>query len=443
MDILKWINENIIWGAPMIFIMLGTGVFFTVKLRFFQFRRLGFIMKSTLFSKKKDDGGKALSPFQTLTASLATTLGTGNIVAIGSAIVLGGAGAVFWMWVSAFLGMATSYAENYLGMKYRSKNPDGTYTGGAFYYIRNGLGSGKLAAAFGFFCILASVGMGNMAQMNAMSSSLRYSFGCPEPLSGIIAAVCVGAMVFGGLKRLGVITERLIPVISAIYILGCLWVIFANFAKIPDMFLQIFKGAFDFRAMGGGFFGSAMAKSMSWGFRRGIFSNEAGLGSSVMLHSASSETNPQNQSLWATMQVFIDTIVMCSLTAFAVILTGADKAGADGMKTAIIAFESAFGDFAGAFVSVCIFVFAVTTAAGWSAYGASSVEYLFGKEKRKVYLVIFTALTVVGAWADVDIIWQLADLFNGLMAIPNIWALLNLHNEIRIKTTDVDYAGSE
>ena len=177
MNFIKWLNENIIWGAPMIFLMLGTGIFFTIKLRFFQFRHLGKIMGETLFSKEKSTDSKALSPFQTLTASLATTLGTGNIVAIGSAIVIGGAGAVFWMWVSAFLGMATSYAENFLGMKYRRKNPDGTYTGGAFYYIRDGINSKALAAAFAAFCILASVGMGNMAQMNAMSSSLRYSFG--------------------------------------------------------------------------------------------------------------------------------------------------------------------------------------------------------------------------------------------------------------------------
>lgn len=439
MDFIKWLNENIIWGAPMIFLMLGTGIFFTIKLRFFQFRYLGKIMGETLFSKRKSTDSEALSPFQTLTASLATTLGTGNIVAIGSAIVIGGAGAVFWMWVSAFLGMATSYAENFLGMRYRRKNPDGTYTGGAFYYIRDGINSKALAAAFAAFCILASVGMGNMAQMNAMSSSLRYSFGCPEIVSGIIAAICVCGMICGGLKRLGKITEKLIPAISAVYILGCLWVIAANLSQIPDMFVRIFGQAFDFRAVGGGFFGSAMVKSMGWGFRRGIFSNEAGLGSSVMLHSASSETNPQKQSLWATMQVFIDTIVMCSLTAFAVILTGADKNGSDGMRTAVVAFESAFGDFAGAFVSICIFVFAVTTAAGWSTYGAACVEYLFGRGGKKLYAVIFVLLTAAGAVAEIDIVWQLADLFNGLMAIPNIWALLNLHDEVNIMFKKVEH----
>lgn len=433
MDILKWVNENIIWGAPMILLMLGTGAYFTAKLKFFQVIRLPWIFRNTLFSKKSSDDTKALTPFQTLTASLGTTLGTGNIVAIGSAIVLGGAGSVFWMWISALLGMATSYAENFLGMKYRRKKTNGTYTGGAYYYISRCFGS-KPAAAFAVFCILASLGMGNMAQMNAMSVAMGFSFGIPEVISGIMGAVCVGAMIFGGIKRLGQITEKIIPVISAVYIFGCILVVAFNISRVPDMFLQIFSKAFDIRSIGGGIMGSVMIKSMSWGFRRGIFSNEAGLGSSVMLHSTSAETSPQKQSLWATMQVFIDTIVMCSLTAFAVILSGADVKGADGMKTAVIAFESTFGNFAGTFVTICIFVFAVTTAAGWSVYGAGCVEYLFGRKLKTVYFLLFVGLTIIGATADIDIIWQLADLFNGLMALPNIAALWFLRKEIDIKS---------
>lgn len=426
-EIINFLNENIFWGIPALTLFIGTGLFFTVKLRFSQFNLVK-IFKNTFFSKSKnstDKNEKTLTPFQTLTSTLAVTLGTGNIVALGAAIALGGAGAVFWMWVSAFLGMATAYAENYLGMKHRRRREDGGYFGGAFFYIEKILGKGW-GKFFALCCILTGLGMGNMTQINAFSSSMKNSFETPVWLSGIIAAVLVGFFVFGGAVFLGEVTEKVIPVMSGLYILGCLAVIFSRIELIPAVFMNIIKEAFNLNAVGGGILGAVMLRGMSWGFRRGIFSNEAGLGSSVILNSMSSETSAERQGTWAMLTVFFDTIVMCTLTAFAILLTGADKIGGTGTNFAAVAFGAVFGEYADAFVTVCIALFAVSTAAGWSVFGSVSVEYLLGKKYVKPFLFIFTACCFIGAVMDLEIVWGLADIFNGMMAVPNLLSLLML-----------------
>ena len=429
---LQWLNDNIIWGPPMLIIYLLVGFVFSVKLKFGQITHLRYIFSQTLFCKTKEKGDKKnLSPLQTLTSALATTLGTGNIVAVGAAVAIGGAGAVFWMLVSAFLGMATCYGENVLGMRYRQQRRDGSWFGGAFHYIAAAFGTPAMGKIYAVFCLTASVGIGNMTQINAMSGALNNAFNIPTWLIGTIATALLIWLIFGGVRLFGKVTEKVSPVISAVYILGCVAVILLNITSLPQVIASIITEAFDFRAVSGGIFGSVMLKGMSWGFRRGIFSNEAGLGSSVMLNCATYSQNAEKQGMWAMLQVFFDTIVMCSLTALTLLVTGADKIAADGITNAIYAFGGVFGDFSAGFVAISLTVFAITTAAGWSVYGSNSLEYLTGGKGRTLFLLIFAAATMVGATMKIELVWQLSDLLNGLMAMPNLPAMLILSGEVK------------
>ena len=429
---LQWLNDNIIWGPPMLIIYLLVGFVFSVKLKFGQITHLRYIFSQTLFCKTKEKGDKKnLSPLQTLTSALATTLGTGNIVAVGAAVAIGGAGAVFWMLVSAFLGMATCYGENVLGMRYRQQRRDGSWFGGAFHYIAAAFGTPAMGKIYAVFCLTASVGIGNMTQINAMSGALNNAFNIPTWLIGTIATALLIWLIFGGVRLFGKVTEKVIPVISAVYILGCVAVILLNITSLPQVIASIITEAFDFRAVSGGIFGSVMLKGMSWGFRRGIFSNEAGLGSSVMLNCATYSQNAEKQGMWAMLQVFFDTIVMCSLTALTLLVTGAHKIASEAITNAIYAFGGVFGDFSAGFVAISLTVFAITTAAGWSVYGSNSLEYLTGGKGRTLFLLIFAAATMVGATMKIELVWQLSDLLNGLMAMPNLPAMLILSGEVK------------
>ncbi len=429
---LQWLNDNVIWGAPMLVIYLLTGIIFTVKIRFSQFTRLNGIFSRTLFSRTKEKSdGKNLSPLQTLTSALATTLGTGNIVAVGAAVAIGGAGAVFWMLLSAFLGMATCYGENVLGIKHRVKREDGSWFGGAFHYITAAFNTPLAGKLYALLCVAASVGIGNMTQINAMSEALNVAFGIPVWIIGAFATVLLIWLIFGGIRLFGRVTEKVIPVISIIYVIGCFAVIGLNVTELPKVIGEIFTEAFNISAVSGGIFGSVMMKSMSWGFRRGVFSNEAGLGSSVMLNSATQSDDPHKQGMWAMLQVFFDTVVMCALTALTLLVTGGDMVGTDGISNAVYAFGGIFGEYSAGFVAISITVFAITTAAGWSVYGSSSLEYLTGGKKgRNIYLTVFALATMVGATVKIEFIWQLSDLLNGLMAMPNLPAVLILSHEV-------------
>jgi AGCS family alanine or glycine:cation symporter len=424
--IINFLNEKLIWGIPALILFFGTGIILSIKLGFFQFN-LPRIIKMTFLSKSKTtDTEKSLSPFQTLTSVLAVTLGTGNIVALGTAIAFGGAGAVFWMVVSAFFGMATAYSETYLGMKFRRTKPDGSRFGGAFFYISEILGS-KWAKFFAFCCILASLGMGNMTQMNALAVSLEHGFGVPLWTSGLMSMIMVGLLVFGGAVMFGQVTEKVIPVLSLVYILGCIAVIIMNISAVPSALLRIVQEAFDLRAVGGGFLGTILIRGMSWGFRRGIFSNEAGLGTAVIINCMSSEESAAKQGLWASLAVFIDTIIICVLTALTILVTGADLTGGDGATFTSVAFGTAFGEYgvyADMFLSLCIALFAIATASGWSFFGSVCVEYLFGKKYLKLFMIIFTLCCFIGATARLELVWGISDIFNGLMAVPNLIALL-------------------
>ncbi|MCL2036537.1 MAG: amino acid carrier protein [Oscillospiraceae bacterium] len=422
----------------MLCLFIGTGVFFTVKLKCFQLNIFK-ILRETIFEKQDNSTKSAnnLTPFQTLTNSLALTIGTGNIVALGTAIAIGGAGAVFWMWASAFLGMATIYAENFLGIKYRRKNKSGGYKGGAFFYIEKALGRFP-AKSYALCCVIASLGIGNMTQINSMSSSMEYSFGTPTWISGIIAVIPVGLLVFGGAKRLGKVTEKAIPIISLAYILGCLAVIFVFIGDVPAVFAGIVREAFGFRAVGGGLAGAGiarMSRAMSWGFRRGIFSNEAGLGSTVTMNALSASDDAHKQSQWATLTVFFDTIVICTLTALPILLTGAAGGltnanpmaeGDFGVNLASAAFSAAFGNYAGMFVTVSVVLFAIATAAGWSVFGVLCVEYLFGRVSVKPFMCVFVLFAFIGAIMKLELVWGMADLMNGIMAVPNLLAVMVL-----------------
>ncbi|MBP3922762.1 MAG: sodium:alanine symporter family protein [Ruminiclostridium sp.] len=429
MEIIKWLNENIIWGVPMLLLFTFTGVIFAIRLKGFRiFSGIG-----TLFRKSKADE-KGISPFAALTATLGTTLGTGNIIAIGTAITFGGAGAVFWMWIAALLGMMTCYAENYLGHRYRIKTEVG-YKDVPFRYIRKAFGNKKrgcvISGIFAALCVGASFGMGNMAQINSAGAVLKRSIGVPLWVTGIVCATLVIYFAGRGVKHLSELTVWLIPMISVLYIAGCLWVIITGGNRMGEVLSRIIKEAFSVEAVSGGAAGSIMLNAMMWGVKRGVFSNEAGLGTSVMINADSDCDTPHKQGLWAVLQVFIDTIIMCSLTAFAILISGADKISADGIDIAGIAFGSVMGDAGNIFLSVLVLIFAVATVSGWCIYGKKCVEYLMGSKWTKGYFYIFILLCFVGAIARTDLVWELSDLLNGLMAIPNLTALLILRKEIK------------
>jgi AGCS family alanine or glycine:cation symporter len=428
MNLITFINEYILWGLPALLLFMAVGLMFTFKGGFRQFRILQ-IFKETVFHSRKDDC-QSLSPFQSLTSALAMTLGTGNIVALGMAIAVGGAGAVFWMWVSAAIGMATSYAENVLGAKYRRKDKDGSFFAGAFLYIEKALGK-PTGVFYALCCLLAAFGMGNMTQMSAMAHALNGAFGTPTWLSGITAAIIVGLLIYGGTKFFGQVTEKVIPLLSFLYIAGCLLVIIANITQLPAVMARIVTEAFDISSVTGGILGSAMFRGMAWGVRKGVFSNEAGLGSSVAFNSLSCEESPARVGRWAMLAVFIDTIVMCTLTAFAILLAGADVPFSDGSNYAAGALGSVFGEYAGGFLSIAIALYALATTAGYAVLTKTCIRYLpFMQKCLPLLMILYILCCAFGAIVDVEIVWQSADMFNGVMAVPNLLALIVLRREV-------------
>ncbi len=438
------IINGMVWGPPMLVLIISAGVFFTVRTGFFQVRWAKLVGDLTFFAifKKKSVRStkehKSITQFQALSTALAATIGTGNIAGVATAISIGGPGAVFWMWVSAFFGMMTNYAENVLGIYYRKKNVKGEWTGGAMYYIENGLGkvSGlsaiakPLAVVFSAFCVLASFGIGNMTQVNSIASAMTGSFGVPTIVTGIFCAFVAGLVIIGGIRRIARVTEHIVPFMAFFYIVGAVIIIAFNFRALPAVLVQIFSGAFGFKAAAGGFAGAALKQAITMGFKRGVFSNEAGLGSSVMVHSASDVKEPVVQGMWGIFEVFFDTIIVCSLTAFAVLTTGALDSGNTGVQLVSAAFTHGFGHFAGKFVSLAVLLFAFSTVLGWSFYGEKGMEYLFGTKSTIVYKILFVAFIVVGATMNLALAWDISDTLNGLMAIPNLIGVLLLSGTV-------------
>ena len=437
--------NGFVWGPVMLALLVGTGVYLTFRTGWVQVRWFGYIMKNTvgsLFRKKgAKDHGSNLSPFQAVTTALAGTVGTGNIAGVTGAIFIGGPGAVFWMWVSAFFGMCTKYAEIALALKFRDTGADGVHKGGPMYYIENGLGKNWkwLAVIFALLGGLASFGIGNIAQSSEIAGAVSGLFGLDPMVTGVALTVLVGVVVLGGVKRIGQVTSLLVPFMSVFYVAAGVVVIAMRITDIPAVFQAIFTSAFSFEAVGGGVFGYAIMLAMKNGFARGVFSNEAGLGSAPIAHAASSAEAPVEQAIWGVFEVFFDTIVICSITAFTVLLSGFELGEASletfGTKgsAAVAAFNSILpGTLGGTIIQASLIFFALSTILSWSYYGERCWGYL-SRDNRvvtSVYKVIFVLFCVVGAAGSGQLMWDISDTLNGAMAIPNLIALLLLSGAV-------------
>lgn len=441
--------NSFVWGIPMLILLVGTGILMTFLTKFFQLSHIGHWWKNTIggifhdkhITKHTDKEDQSISQFQSLCTALAATIGTGNIVGVASALISGGPGAIFWMWVVAFFGMMTNYSENVLGIYYRRKNEKNEWSGGAMYYLKDGLGSYKgfkqvgavLAVLFSIFCVLASFGIGNMSQINSISGNMKSAFGIPTYITGIVLLILAALVIVGGLKRIASVTEKLVPFMAVIYVVGALALFFMNIDQCGAVFSAIFKGAFGLRAVGGGIVGSGVKMALTWGMKRGVFSNEAGLGSSVMVHSSSNVKEPVRQGMWGIFEVCADTMIVCTLTAFAVLSsglvdleTGAVLSSSEGSALVGEAFATKFGSIGPMFIAIAILLFAFSTVLGWSHYGSKAWEYLFGTKSMMIYKVVFVLMIYVGATMNLGLAWDLSDTFNGLMAIPNLIGVISL-----------------
>ena len=451
-EIVSWLN-GIAWGPWMLLLLVGTGVYLSCRVGFLQFRKFGYAMKNTIGKvfQKSEAGEGEVTPFQAVSTALAATVGTGNIAGVTGAICVGGPGAVFWMWVSALFGMVTKYAEVVLAVRYRERNAQGDWVGGPMYYIRNGLGKGWnwLACVFCVLGALAAFGIGNMTQVNTIASSINTAidsfggstaaytvepFGQTVPISsvmtGCVIAMIVGMVLFGGIKRIGAVAEKMVPVMAAIYIVASLIVVGGNIGSLGTVFGMIFKGAFSAEAALGGAFGITIMTTIQKGVGRGVFSNEAGLGSAPMAHAASSEKDPVKQGLYGIFEVFMDTIVICTLTALTLLCGAADKivwGKSAGAELIAASFSSIFGAQMGSMlVAVGITLFALSTILSWSLYGSRCFEFLTGGKGVRAYQILFVIVVVIGATLKLDLVWNIADTLNGFMAVPNLVALLGL-----------------
>lgn len=455
LEIITNINSavnNFVWGWPALIMLSFTGVFMTCLTGFFQVTHIGHWVRKTIgaiFLDKHVVGhteDQSISQFQSLCTALAATVGTGNIVGVAGAIMVGGPGAVFWMWIIAFFGMMTNYSENVLGIFYREKGASGEWHGGAMYYLKNGLGAkpgckglgAGLAVLFSVFCLLASFGIGNMTQINSISGNMEAVFGLPNWLTGILLMILAGLVVLGGLKRIALVAEKIVPFMVILYIVGSIVILVTNFSQIGPVFTAIFRGAFAVQAAGGGVVGYGVKLAIEQGMKRGVFSNEAGLGSSVMVHSSSNVKEPVRQGMWGIFEVFADTLIVCTLTAFSVLssglvdletgITAETYQGVAMTKANLVStvFSIHFGAAGAAFIAIAVMLFAFSTALGWSHYGSTACAYLFGEKATIVYRVIFVLAVFGGAVMGDNLAWEIADTLNGLMMLPNLVGVLVL-----------------
>ena len=428
MSILGEIN-NIVWGPGMLVLLVGTGLYLTLGLRLFSFRKIpeGF---ASLWHGRQGCGDGELSPFNALMTALAATIGTGNIVGVATAIFIGGPGALFWMWMTALVGMATKFSEVLLAVHYRETTPEGNYVGGAMYFIKNGLGPKWkwLGTLFAVLVTVACFGIGNLVQCNAISESMANTFKIPGWVTGLLLFLIMGGVLLGGLKRVGEVAGKVVPAMSVVYILISCIVIFANITEVPRVFWWVIMDAFTPTAATGGFAGATVMMAIRMGMARGIFSNEAGLGSAPIAHATAATNSPMRQAIIGMLDVFIDTIIVCSMTGFAILVTGMwnNEAGYRGAAITINAFESVMPGIGGILVSICLLFFAFTTALGWCVYGERCALYLWGDKALKPFRAIYTIVVPVGCVTQLDVVWLIADTFNALMAIPNLVGLLLL-----------------
>ena len=437
---IKEINDallNILWGKPMLFLIMGTGIFLSLRTRFFHIRYAKHIFIKTflsLFKKKEKISDKnKITPLQSLSCALASTLGTGNITGVAAAIAVGGAGTIFWMWLSAIFGMITKYAEYVLSVHFRQKNG-----GGDMYYLKYGLQKNcllsplakPLSCAFSLFCLLASFGVGNMVQINSVSNMLESVWHIPHLYTGIFVSVLVLIIILKGTSSIVKVTERLIPFMSVLYTGACLVVIILHLPHLPVVFKTIFEEAFGIRAVAG----FSLFEIITLGFKRGIFSNEAGLGASTIVHGQADAKSPAEQGMWGIFEVFFDTIVSCTLTAFAILSSQRVLSG-DTISLLTGTFSSVFGKYSGAFLAVVMSLFAFSTIIGWSFYGIKSAQFLWHGKYVTLYKIIYALLIIPGATQSLTLVWEISDSLNALMAIPNLLGVLALSGTVS-KITD-------
>ena len=459
LQIIETINtavNNFIWGVPAMVCIFGVGLYLSIRTNFLQIRKFPYAIKTTLgrIFRKRDASDGAITPFQAVCTALAATVGTGNIAGVAGAIAIGGPGAIFWMWVPALFGMCTKYAEVTLAVHYREINANGELVGGPMYYIKNGLSKKWhwLAYLFAAFGVLTVFGTGNATQVNTITTAinsalLNYNVISESAVStsnliiGIIIAILIAMILLGGIKRIGHVTEKLVPFMALLYILLGLGVILLNIQNVPAVFVSIFRGAFQPRAVTGGIVLS-MFTSLKKGVSRGIFSNEAGLGTGSIAHACADTKKPVKQGMFGIFEVFTDTIVICTLTALVILCSGVavDYGKAAGAELTILGFTSTYGSWVSIFTAVAMCCFAFSTAVGWGLYGARCIEFLFSEKVIKPFMVIYSLVAILGATANLGLMWSIAETFNGLMAIPNLIALFLLSGTV-VKLTKEYFAG--
>ncbi|WP_036771246.1 alanine/glycine:cation symporter family protein [Photorhabdus australis] len=423
--ITEWLGaiNGVVLGVPMLVGLLGVGIFMQIRLSFLPIRKLGTGFK-LLFERNHQRGEGQISPFNALMTALSATIGTGNIAGVATAVVLGGPGALFWMWITALVGMATKYSEAVLAVRFREVDKNGHYVGGPMYYIKNGLGEKWiwLGTLFAIFGSLACFGIGNTVQANSVADVLQSSFGIPTMVTAVILAFLVGAVLIGGIKRIADVAGKLVPFMTVAYLVAGIVVLGVNFSEIPAAFALIVKSAFTPVAAQGGFAGAAVWAAIRFGVARGIFSNEAGLGSAPIAHAAAKTQNPVRQGLIAMLGTFIDTIIVCSITGLTIVITGGWLNGQTGATLTATSFSAAIpgGNY---IVAGALVIFAFTTILGWSFYGEKCIQYLFGQKAITPFRVVWIVALIVGATQSLDFVWLLADTLNAMMAIPNLIAL--------------------
>jgi len=425
-QIVGWIN-GVVWGPAMLVLILGTGLFLSIGLKFMPIHRLGYGFRQ-LWEGRHAEGEGDITPFNALMTSLSATIGTGNIAGVGTAIALGGPGALFWMWCTALVGMATKYAEAVLAVKYREVDEKGNHVGGPMYYIKNGLGDGWiwLGTAFAIFGTLAGFGIGNTVQANSVAHALETNFSVPVLGSGLVMAAFAGLVLIGGIRWIAQVAGKLVPFMAITYVLGGLVVLALNAGDIPQAIAFIVGDAFTPSAATGGFAGAAVWAAIRYGVARGIFSNEAGLGSAPIAHAAAETDNPVRQGTIAMLGTFIDTLIVCSVTGLVIVVTGAWTSGETGAALSSLAFDRGLNGYGHLIVTFGLVLFAFTTVLGWSVYGEKCTEYLFGVRAIVPFRVLWVIAIPVGAVVELDFVWLLADTLNALMALPNLVALLLL-----------------
>jgi AGCS family alanine or glycine:cation symporter len=429
----KMISEasGFVWGVPMLILLVGTGLFLTIRLKGMQFWALGHAFK-LIFVKEENAKGD-ITHFQALMTALAATVGIGNIVGVATAITFGGPGAVFWMWITGLVGMATKYSEAILAVKYREEGSNG-FKGGPMYYLAKGANLPALGFLFALFTILASFGIGNMTQSNAVANAMSSQFATPTWITGIILLTVTSFVVLGGIKSIGKTTSYLIPFMIFVYLTTALIILFLNMDKIGDAFGLIFYHAFNPIAAGGGFAGAAVAAAIRYGIARGVFSNESGLGSAPIAAAAAKTNDPVKQALVSMTQTFIDTLVVCTMTALIILMAPIWTTGGSAGELTLKSFEFFLGDFGAIVVVIATILFGYSTILGWSYYGEKAFEYIFGEKSIAYYRVIFVSFVLVGAMMELKLVWNFSDLANGLMAIPNLIALLLLSKIVSEET---------